>query len=243
MTENTSLPVFLVVDEDSSTLDSLVSDLKRRFAADYRMVGESSPGAALERLGALYEAGGQVALIICRESMQASGSELLARSRSTYPDAKRILLIGYGEQGMFDVVAQGMARGNVEYYVPRPWRPPGHVLYPVVGEALAAWTRRHTPGFQLVRIVGDRWHPRSYEIRDAMERNNIPYGFYDRDSPAGAELLSQLDEVPDDPVVFMADGRILTEPTAADIAAAVGARIHPKRRPTTWSSSGRGRPG
>jgi thioredoxin reductase (NADPH) len=63
-----------------------------------------------------------------------------------------------------------------------------------------------------------------------MERNNIPYGFYDRDSPAGADLLSQLDEVPDDPVVFMADGRILTEPTSADIAEAVGARIHPKRR-------------
>jgi thioredoxin reductase (NADPH) len=78
--------------------------------------------------------------------------------------------------------------------------------------------------------VGDRWHPRSYEIRDAMERNNIPYGFYDRDSPAGAELLSQLDEVPDHPVVFMADGRILTEPTPADIAQAVGVRIHPKRR-------------
>ena len=231
MTDNGSLPVFLVVDEDPSAVDTLVSDLKRRFAADYRVLGESSPSAALDRLSALRDAGEQVALIISHESMQAmSGSELLARSRSTYPDAKRILLIEYRDLRMYVCVAQGMAAGNVDHYVTTPWQPREHLLYPVVSEALAAWTRRHTPGSQLIRIVGDRWQPRSYEIRDAMERNNIPYGFYDRDSPEGAELLSRLDEVPDHPVVFMADGRILTEPTSADIAEALGARIHPKRR-------------
>jgi len=229
--ENASLPVFLVVDEDPSAVDALVSDLERRFAADYRVVGESSPPAALDRLDALRRAGEQVALIISRESMQAmSGSELLARSRSTHPDAKRILLIEYRDIPMFDCIVQGMATGNVEYYLTRPWRPRQHLLYPVVSEALTAWTRRHSPGFQLVRFVGDQWNPRSYEFRDAMERNNIPYGFYDRESPAGAELLGQLAEVPDYPVVFMADGRILTDPTSADIADAVGARIHPKRR-------------
>jgi thioredoxin reductase (NADPH) len=227
--ENTSQPVFLVVDEEPSTLDTLVSDLERRFAADYCVVGESSPAAALDRLAAMRAAGEQVALILSRESMQAMpGSELLARSRSTHPDAKRILLIEYGDLRMRDVVAQGMASGDVEHYVSRPCRPPEHLLYPVVGEALATWNRRHSPRFQQVRIVGDRWHPHSYQLRDAMARNNIPYGFYDRDSPAGAGLLDQLDEIPDHPVVFMADGRVLTEPTPADIAEAVGARVHPK---------------
>ena len=43
MTENMSQPVFLVVDEDASAVDMLVSDLERRFAADYRVMGESSP--------------------------------------------------------------------------------------------------------------------------------------------------------------------------------------------------------
>jgi hypothetical protein len=56
VTEN-SLPVFLVVDEDPSALDTLVSDLERRFGADYRVVGKSSPPAALDRLGALRDAG------------------------------------------------------------------------------------------------------------------------------------------------------------------------------------------
>jgi thioredoxin reductase (NADPH) len=231
VTEKASLPVFFVVDEDKSTVDALVSDLERRFAADYRVVGEFSSPAALERLVALRDAGEQVAMIISRESMQAmSGSELLARSRSTHPDAKRILLVDYGDPQMLDCLAQGMASGDVEHYVTRPWRSRERFLYPVVGEALAEWTRRQPPGFQKIRIVGDRWHPYSYKIRDAMERNNVPYGFYDRDSPEGAELLGQLDEIPDHPVVFAADGRILTDYTAADIAEAAGARIHPPRQ-------------
>jgi thioredoxin reductase (NADPH) len=175
--------------------------------------------------------GEQVALIISRESMQAMpGSELLARSPSTHPDAKRILLIDYRDLRMYVCVALGMALGNFDHYLTKPCRPPDHLLYPVVSEALVAWTRRHTLGFQLVQIVGDKWHPRSYEIRDGLERNNIPFGFYDRDSPVGAKLLGQLDEIPDHPVVFTADGRVLTEPTSADIADAVGARIHPKRQ-------------
>ena len=237
MTENVSLPVFLVVDEDPSTVDSLVSDLQQRFAADYHIVGESSPSAALDRLAVLRKAGEQVALIISRESMQAmSGSELLARSRSIHPDAKRILLVEcdvgmhYGDPQVLDCIARGMAAGDVDHYLTRPWRPRERLLYPVVSEALVAWARRHSAGFQLVRIVGDRWHPRSYELRDALGRNSIPYGFCDRGSPDGTELLGRLDEVPDHPVVFLADGRILTDYTAADIVEALGAEIHPKRR-------------
>jgi thioredoxin reductase (NADPH) len=195
-------PIFFVVDEDSSAVEALAGDLERRFDADYRVVGETSVPAALERLGALHDAGDQVALIICYESMRAMpGSELLARSRTIYPDAKRILVIDYGDQRMLDVIARGMALGHVEHYLTKPWRPRQHLLYPVVGEALVAWTRANWPGFELVRIVGDRWDPASHQLRDALERNNVPYGFYDRDSLDGAGLLQQLDEVPDNPVV------------------------------------------
>jgi len=229
MTEPVSEPVFLVVDEDPSAVETLVGDLERRFHADYRAMGETSAQAALERLGALRDAGEQVALIICYESMGAMpGSELLARSRSSYPDAKRILLIDFGDRRMLDVIARGMALGHVEYYLTKPWRPRQHLLYPVVGEALVAWTRFNSPGFALVRVVGDHWDPVSFELRDALERNNVPYAFYDRDSPEGSELLQHLDEVPDNPVVFLADGRVLTSYTQADIAEALGAPVRPK---------------
>jgi CheY-like chemotaxis protein len=224
MTEPVSQPVFFVVDEDASAVEMLAGDLERRFHADYRVVGETSAAAALERLAALRDAGEQVALIICYESMRAMpGSELLARSRAAHPNAKRILLIDWGDQQMLEVIARGMALGHIEYYLTKPWRPRQHLLYPVLGEAVVAWTRLNSPGFALARIVGDHWDPVSFQLRDALERNNVPYAFHDRDSPEGAELLQQLDQVPDNPVVFLADGRVLTSYTEADIAEALGA--------------------
>ena len=230
MTEPFPQPIFFIVDEDPAAVEALAGDLERRFRADYRVVGETSAAAALERLAELGAAGEQVALIICYESMRAMpGSELLAHSRTVHPGAKRILLIDHDDQRLREVIARGMALGHIEYYLTKPWRPRQHLLYPVIGEALAAWTRVNWPGLELVRIVGDRWHPASHELRDALERNNVPYGFDDRDSPEGAELLAQLDQVPDHPVIFLADGRVLTSYTQADIAEAVGAQVRPKR--------------
>src|SRR5262249_43585510 len=230
MTEPVAQPVFLVVDEDPSAVEMLVGDLERRFQADFRVMGETSAQAALERLGTLRGSGEQVALIICYESMRTvPGAELLARSRSTHPDAKRILLVDFGDPRMLEVIARGMALGHVEYYLTKPWRPRQHLLYPVVGEAGAGWTRLNSAGFALVRIVGDHWDPRSFEVRDGLKRNDVPYAFYDRGSPEGAKLLQQLDQVPGNPVLFLADGRVLTSYTRADIAAAVGAQVRPRR--------------
>ena len=65
MTELASQPIFFVVDEDLSAVEALAADLERRFRADYRVVGETSALAALDRLGALRDSGDQVALIIC----------------------------------------------------------------------------------------------------------------------------------------------------------------------------------
>jgi CheY-like chemotaxis protein len=224
MAEPDCQPIFFVVDEDPSAVEMLAGDLERRFHADYRVAGETSAQAALDRLAALRDAGEQVALIICYESMRAMpGSELLARSRAAHPNAKRILLIDWGDQQMLEVIARGMALGHIEYYLTKPWRPRQHLLYPVLGEAVVAWTRLNSPGFALARIVGDHWDPVSFQLRDALERNNVPYAFHDRDSPEGAELLQQLDQVPDNPVVFLADGRVLTSYTEADIAEALGA--------------------
>src|SRR5215467_9036143 len=226
MAEPAAQPIIFVVDEDPSAEEALVGDLERRFQADFRVMGKTSAHAALERLGALRESGEQVALIICAESMRAmSGSELLARSRSSHPDAKRILLIDYSDNRMLEVIARGMALGRVEYYLTKPWRPREHLLYPVIGEAVVAWTRLNSPGFALVRVVGDRWDRRSFGVRDALERNHVPYAFYDRNSREGAELLQQLDQVPGNPVIFLADGRVLTTYTRADVAEAVGAQV------------------
>src|SRR5436190_23569079 len=108
MTEPVSQPVFFVVDEDPAAVQTLAGDLERRFQADYRVMGETSAQAALERLGALRDSGEHVALIICAESMRAMlGLELLARRRDADPDAKQVLLIDYIAQRILDAIARG----------------------------------------------------------------------------------------------------------------------------------------
>ena len=230
MTEPTAQPIFFVVDEDPSAVETLVGDLERRFQADYRVMGETSAQAALERLAALRESGEQVALIICYESMRAMpGSELLARSRSTHPDAKRILLIDYGDQRMLEVIAQRDGAGS------RGVLPDQAVAAPRASGSTRWSVRRWSPGPGSI-LRGSRWSGSSattgirvsFELRDALKRNNVPYAFYDRDSPEGAELLRQLDEVPGNPVIFLADGRVLTSYTRADVAEAVGAQVRPR---------------
>ena len=130
MTEPAAQPIFFVVDEDPIAVETLVGDLERRFQADYRVMGETSAEAALGRLSTMRDSAQQVALIICYESMRAMpGSELLARSRSTHPSAKRILLVDYGDMfpaagrvrlpgsytSMLEVIAHGMALGHVRF--------------------------------------------------------------------------------------------------------------------------------
>ena len=51
MTEPFPQPIFFIVDEDPAAVEALAGDLERRFRADYRVVGETSAAAALERLG------------------------------------------------------------------------------------------------------------------------------------------------------------------------------------------------
>jgi thioredoxin reductase (NADPH) len=226
MTKPVAEPIFFVVDEDPDAMAALVGDLERRFHADFRVMGKASCQAALEKLGALRDSGEQVALIICAESMRAMpGSELLARSRSTHPEAKRILLIDYSDGGMLEVIARGMALGHLEYYLTKPWRPRERLLYPVIGEALVSWTRLNSRGFAVAQVVGDYWDSHSFAVRDALERNNVPYAFFDRSSAEGAKLLQHLDRVPANPVIFLAGGQVLTSYTRADVAEAISAQV------------------
>ena len=125
---------------------------------------------------------------------------------------------------------RGWQLGHVEYYLTKPWRPRQHLLYPVVGEALVAWTRR-----QVARVSSWSGSSVTAGIRPRMSyatrwnATTSRTAFTTATPPEGAELLQQLDEVPDHPVIFLADGRVLTSYTEADIAEAVGAQVRPKR--------------
>ena len=222
-------PIILLVADDGRLLDGLTRDLERRFGSDYQVQAERSPAdglAAMERL-----AGGDepVALVVAARRMEGTdGLGLLERAHELHPGAKRVLLEHRGEWTSGEPVVRAMTLGQVDYVLFRPWLPREQFLYLPVSEFLAAWEKSLAPSPEAIQIVGRRWAARSHQLRDAMARVGIPYGFYPDDSPAGRRLLEQAGEDGSRlPVVLFRRGRALADPTDAQLAEALGFGTRP----------------
>jgi thioredoxin reductase (NADPH) len=224
-------PVVLVVDDDGDVLAALQAALVKRYGADYQILAERSPAAALQVLERLRRQELAVAVIIADQWMpHMTGLDLLARARELHPSARRLLLIGVWDRSANPPMSQAMTLGRLDGWVLKPWEPAEEYLYLPVSEQLTDWIRATgQPGFVAIQIVGEQWTPRSHEIRDLLDRNAIPYQFYPHDSEAGRQLLRETRQDGTRlPVVVLFDGRVLVDPTNAEGAAAIGVATRPE---------------
>jgi thioredoxin reductase (NADPH) len=224
-------PVLLAVADDPDVLAALQAALARRFGADYQILAERSPTAALQTLERLRAGDVAVAVIIADQWMpHMTGLELLARARQLHPTARRMLLCGIWDSSVNQPMSQAMTLGRLDGWVVKPWEPAEEYLYLPVTEQLSEWLRASgQPGFAPIQIVGQQWAPRSHELRDLLERNAIPYRFFPHDSEAGQQLLRQSGQDGTRlPVLVLFDGRVLVDPTNAEGAAAIGIATRPE---------------
>jgi thioredoxin reductase (NADPH) len=223
-------PVVLAVDDDGDVLEALKQALGKRYGADYQTLAERSPAAGLEVLARLRSQDVSVAVVIADQWMpQLTGVEFLAHAHQLHPSARRMLLIGVLDRSVNQPVSQAMALGRIDGWLWKPWEPAEEHLYLPVSEQLSEWIRATgQQGFVAIRIVGDRWTPRSHQIRDLLDRNTIPYQFHPHDSPAGRELLRQTGQDGSRlPVLHLFDGQVLVDPANAEVAAAIGVPTQP----------------
>ncbi|HSO51571.1 MAG TPA: FAD-dependent oxidoreductase [Actinomycetes bacterium] len=222
-------PSILVVADQARLLDALAGDLGRRFGGGYRILAERSPAAALATMERLAGDPDPVALVIAARRMQdQDGLAVLLRAHELLPSAKRVLLEHRGEWTSGEPVVRAMTRGQVDYVLVQPWLPIEQFLYLPVSEFLAAWEKSRAPSTEAIQIVGQRWAARSHQLRDALARVGIPYGFYPDDSPEGRRLLSHAGEDGSRlPVVLFRRGLALVDPTHAELSAALGLRTSP----------------
>jgi len=220
-------PLILAVVGDASVEQRLVADLVRRFGGDYEVVGETSADTALETVAESSE----VAVVIASQRLAGmTGIEFLGRAHAAAPAARRGLLIAYGDPGRNDAVIEAMTFARIDQWLWQPWEPAEELLYPCVSALLAAWARgRDVPRFEAVRIVGEQWSARSHELRDLLQRNGVPHGFYAADSREGRELLgSARRDGSRLPLTVFPDGRVLVDPSNAEVASALGVRTRPE---------------
>lgn len=220
-----SRPIIFVVDDTPSEFAALSEALTRRFGADYRIEGSAEPVAALETLARLRDEGRQVALVIADLWMpQVSGPEFLSRAHDLHPGARRSLLVDWWDRHSAPAILQGCAFGQLDNYLLKPWSPAEVYLYPVVSEFLAEWARDFGPPLEVIRVVGREPSARLHEVHELLIRNGIPHGCHTPDSDDGQQLLAMagVDESRL-PVMVLLDGRVLVDPSNAEIADALGA--------------------
>ena len=224
--------VLFAVDGDAAGLRDVERELLERYARDYEVVCLASATEARTRLGAFAEDGTPVALVLAAAVLAGgTGPELLADARHLHPHAKRALLIGWGEWGdsaTGDAISEATVHGHIDHYLVRPLEPPDEAFHQAISSFLLEWAEDQRVAPHAVRVVGDAWSGRGYELRSVLERCAFPHRFSLADSPEGAAVLADVTPNRPLPVVVMPDGTALHESLRS--RAVAGQRITPCRR-------------
>jgi thioredoxin reductase (NADPH) len=220
-------PILLTVDDDADVLRGIERDLRSRYGAQYRVLASDSPGAALNLLNQLKLRSDNVALLLADQRMpKMDGVQFLQEAREVFPEAKRALLTAYADT---NAAISAINEASINYFFLKPWDPPEEHLYPQLDDLLDDWQASYRPAFEGIRVLGTRWSPRSYEMRDFLARNHVPYQWIDVELSANdSETKRLLDalgpEAANLPVVLFPDGTKLLESAPAQVAQKVGLR-------------------
>jgi thioredoxin reductase (NADPH) len=220
-------PILLSVDDDSDVLRAIERDLRSKYGADYRVIGSDSPTGALDLLKQLKVRNDSVALLLADQRMpHMDGVAFLQEGMRIFPEAKRALLTAYADT---NAAISAINQANINYFFMKPWDPPAEHLYPQLDDLLDDWRASYRPAFEGIRVLGTRWSPRSYELRDFLARNRVPYQWIDVEASANDPETKNLLEVlgPEAaslPIVLFPDGTKLLESVPADVAQRVGLR-------------------
>ncbi len=219
-------PVLLTVDDDAEVLRAIERDLRRNYADRYRVLRADSGEAALDTLRQLKTRNDPVALLLADQRMpQMDGVGFLAQAMALFPDAKRALLTAYADT---DAAIRAINDVQIHHYLLKPWDPPEEQLYPVIDDLLDDWSSSYRPAFEGIRVLGNRWSPRSYEIREFLARSQVPYQWLDIES-ADAETHRLAESLGDEavhlPLVLFPDGTRAASPTSGELAEKIGLRM------------------
>ena len=222
-------PVILAVDDDPDAIALLGSELEDRYGRAYDVRTARAVTTACRLLTEVHEAGGRVALVLSDQWLpDGTGCELLAYTRELFPHSRRLLLISWGEWSV-DATAQplrrGIGLGQIDYYVLKPWRTADELFHRTVTEYLHDWVGSDASLSREITVVAAAGEARAAELRNLLSRNRVPFVFHAAGSPEGVRTLTEFRE-PDAgvPVVVLRNGRVLVDPSNAEIAEAYGAR-------------------
>ncbi|WP_214322362.1 FAD-dependent oxidoreductase [Nonomuraea sediminis] len=218
-------PVIVTVDDDPGVSRAVARDLRRKYGQEYRIVRAEDSVQGIEAVKEMRLRGDDVAAILADYRMpQMNGVQFLEAAMDMYPYARRVLLTAYADT---DAAIQAINVVDLDHYLLKPWDPPEEKFYPVIDGQLDAWQRTERVERSELRVVGDRWSAPSYQVRDFLARNHVPYQWMLSDDPEAAQLVAAAGEDCHLPLVITADGVTMESPDQATLASAVGLSTTP----------------
>jgi thioredoxin reductase (NADPH) len=219
-------PILLTVDDDPGVSRAVARDLRRQYGEAYRVVRTESGPQALETLRELKLRGDLVAVLLADHRMpDMSGLEFLEEAMDLFPNARRALLTAYADT---DAAIEAINVVDLDHYLLKPWDPPEEKLYPVVDALIELWLATDEQAVTRTQVVGHRWSARSFEVRDFLARNSVPYHWLTSEEPEGQRLLAAAGvDVTRIPLVVTPEGDYLVDPSIGELAARVGLSTTP----------------
>ena len=221
-----SKPAIVTVDDDPGVSRAVARDLRRRYGPDYRVVRAESGPQALEALREMKLRGDPVAVLLADYRMPVmSGLEFLEQAMDLFPHARRGLLTAYADT---DAAIQAINVVDLDHYLLKPWDPPEEKLYPVIDALIDLWRATRDEAITQTQVVGHRWSARSFEVRDFLARNSVPYRWLTVEQPEGRRLLDAAGlDATSIPLVVTPAGDVLVDPGVEELAARVGLSTTP----------------
>ena len=221
-------PIILSVDDDPEVLAAIERDLRQHYKNEYRIVRANSAKEGMEAVQQIKLRGNSIALFLVDQRMpEMSGTDFLRDACKIHPDSRKVLLTAYADT---EAAISSINDIGLDHYLMKPWDPPEQRLYPVLDDLLTEWKMRIRLPFDGIRIAGAQWSAQSYDVKEFLSRNQVPYQWIDieTDEPMRALVESITGDSNRLPVVFFADGTHLVAPTQMEVAEKAGLQTHAK---------------
>jgi thioredoxin reductase (NADPH) len=123
-----------------------------------------------------------------------------------------------GDPATGEAIFDAIAHGRIDHYALRPSASPDELFHQGISSLLLEWAEARRTSPHTTYIVAESWSGRAYELRAALESCAMPHSFYQADSDAGRTFVAQAGAGAKLPLVVLPDGRVLADPSNAEIA-------------------------
>ncbi len=217
------LSTILVVASDPSQRSDLKTTLERRYGVDYDIAALSVDDATDDAL----EAFESIAVVLA--PIGTSDFDALPSVGRLHNGVRRIAVVSVGDTSVQGALRRALTLGQVDYFVGHPWATAEEEVYPVVGEALRAWTKARQVQLDKVTIVDAGRDGSGERLSTWLNRNTVPARFRTVDSTEGQELVAGPLAGRRLPAAVLWDGRVLEDLDEVSLAETLGANTRPQR--------------